>query len=272
GPAGGAGGARAALKLENGPVPLAGAAPPRQGNHPPGGHAHARDPDFPPLRHASPPPTIGTFRPESRPMPRTALLTLCLIAALPAVADARGLEARELAALERVSSPTLSPDGMHLVFAQRSIDLEVNSGSSALYVRNLATRDLAPPKRLTPEGWNVNSPSFSPDGSTVYFLSSKGGSQQLYAIPLAGGEPRQLTGFATDVGSYHVSPDGGRVAFSASVFGDCGADFACTKQRMDERKASKTSGVLYDQLFVRHWDTWVDGTRSKLFVADLPGA
>ncbi|MGY1529171.1 dipeptidyl-peptidase 5 [Luteimonas sp. A649] len=204
-------------------------------------------------------------------MPRIALLTLCLIAALPAVADARGLEGRDLAAMERVSSPTLSPNGMHLVFAQRSIDLEANSGTSALYVRNLVTRDMAPPKRLTPEGWNVNSPSFSPDGETVYFLSAKDGSQQLYAIPLAGGEPRQLTAFAMDVGTYHVSPDGDRVAFSVDTFGDCGADFACTKQRLDERKDSKVSGVVYDQLFVRHWDTWADGRRNRLFVAGLPG-
>ena len=204
-------------------------------------------------------------------MPRTALLTLCLIAALPAVADARGLEGRDLAALERVSSPTLSPDGRHLVFAQRSIDLEADSSTTALYVRNLVTRDAAPPKRLTPEGWSVNSPSFSADGTTVYFLSAKDGSQQLYAMPLAGGEPTRLTGFAADVGTYHVSPDGNRVAFSASVFSDCGADFACTKQRLDERKASKVTGVVYDQLFVRHWDTWADGRGNRLFVAALPG-
>ncbi|MEN1959033.1 S9 family peptidase [Luteimonas sp. MJ246] len=204
-------------------------------------------------------------------MPRIALLSLCLFAALPAVADARGLEARDLAAMERVSSPTLSPDGRHLVFAQRTVDLEANSASSALYARNLVTRDLAPPHRLTPEGWNVNSPSFSPDGATVYFLSAKNGSQQLYAIPLAGGEPRQLTAFEADVGTYHVSPDGSRIAFSADTFGDCGADFACTSARLDERNASKATGVVYDQLFVRHWDTWADGRRNRLFVASLPG-
>jgi len=203
-------------------------------------------------------------------MPRTALLTLCLLAALPAVADARGLEGRDLAGMERVSSPTLSPDGRHLVFAQRSVDLDANASTTALYARNLVTRDMAPPKRLTPEGWNVNSPSFSPDGTTVYFLSAKNGSQQLYAIPLAGGEPRQLTAFAADVGTYHVSRDGGRIAFSVDTYGDCGADFACTKKRLDERKASKVSGVVYDQLFVRHWDTWNDGRRNRLFVASLP--
>jgi len=205
-------------------------------------------------------------------MPRIALLTLCLIAALPAVADARGLEARDLVTMDRVSSPTLSPDGRQLVFAQRSVDFDADSSSTALYVRNLATRDMAPPSRLTPEGWNVNSPAFSPDGGTVYFLSAKNGSQQLYAIPLAGGEPRQLTAFAMDVGTYHVAPGGGRVAFSADTFAECGADFACTRTRLGERKDSKVSGVVYDQLFVRHWDTWADGRRNRLFVADLPDA
>lgn len=30
--------------------------------------------------------------------------------------------------------------------------------------------------------------------------------------------------------------------------------------------------MVYDQLFVRHWDTWNDGRRNTLFVADLPAA
>src|SRR5690606_13961488 len=157
----------------------------------------------------------------------------------PAVAGARGREGGDLAALERVPSPPLSPDGRHLVFAQRSIDLEANSGSSALYVRNLVTRDMAPPRRLTPEGWNVNSPAFSPDGGTVYFLAARDGSQQLYAIPLSAGEPSQLTAFAADVETFHVSPDGGRLAFSTAVLGDCGADFACTRRGLDARKDAK---------------------------------
>src|SRR5690606_37303755 len=96
-------------------------------------------------------------------------------------------------------------------------------------------------------------------------------SQQLYAMPAAGGEPRQLTGCALDVGSYRLSPDGSRVAFSADTFADCAADLACTKKKLDARAADKASGRVHDQLFVRHWDTWSDGRRSRLFVAALPG-
>ncbi|MDQ3617778.1 MAG: S9 family peptidase, partial [Pseudomonadota bacterium] len=78
--------------------------------------------------------------------------------------------------------------------------------------------------------------------------------------------------FALDIGTYHLSPDGSRIAFSADTHGDCGADFGCTKTRLDVREASKSSGVVYDQLFIRHWDTWKDGRRNRLFVAGLPQA
>ena len=200
---------------------------------------------------------------------RHALLPICLLAALPALADARGFDVRDLVKLDRVSSPLLAPDDRMVVFAQRSVD-EGLKATTALYARNLLTRDAAPPKRITPEGWNVNSPSFSKDGRTLYFLSAKGGSQQLYAMPAEGGEPRQLTAFALDVGSYQLSPDGRRVAFSADTFAECDADFACTQKTLDERKAGKASGRVYEQLFVRHWDTWSDGRRSRLFLAELP--
>ena len=201
---------------------------------------------------------------------RIALLPLCLLATLPAVAATRGFDVRDMVALDRVSSPTLSPDGAVVVFAQRQMDKEAVSASSSLWMRNLLTRDLAPPKRLTPEGWNVNSPSFSADGKTVYFLSAKSGTQQLYSIASNGGAPRQLTSFALDIGSYKLSPDGTHVAFSAETFADCKSDFACTRKRLDDTKAKKTTGVVYDQLFVRHWDTWGDGRRSRLFVGALP--
>jgi dipeptidyl aminopeptidase/acylaminoacyl peptidase len=201
---------------------------------------------------------------------KSALLPLCLLAALPSLATARGLDVRDLQKLDRVSSPVLSPDGGTVVFAKRTVDAEVVKASSSLWVRNLLTRDMAPPKRLTPEGWSANSPSFSPDGRTVYFLSAKSGTQQLYAMPAGGGTPKQLTAFALDVAGYKLSPDGTRVLFSTDTFAECKADFACTKKKLDDTATKKSTGVVYDGLFVRHWDTWADGRRSRLFVAALP--
>ncbi|QDH69399.1 S9 family peptidase [Marilutibacter alkalisoli] len=212
---------------------------------------------------------------------RHAVLPLLVAATLPfasllaasssAFAAERGFDIRDLASIDRFSSPSLSPDGRHIVFAKREADLEANKAGSSLWIRDLFARDAAPPKQLTPEGWNVNSPAFSPDGSKVYFLSGKSGSSQLYSIDVRGGKPRQLTDFPVDIGGFRISPDGSRVAFNAEAFPDCGSDLACNKARLDERAESKQSGVVYDSLFVRHWDTWKDGRLNRVFVARLEG-
>jgi len=200
---------------------------------------------------------------------RHALLPLCLLAALPSLASARGFEVRDMVKLDRASAPLLSANGAQVVFAKRIVDADLKA-SNSLWIRDLRTRDMAPPRQLTPAGWNVNSASI--EGQNVYFLSAKNGSQQLYVMPLAGGEPRQLTDFALDVDSYRISPQGDRVLFSAGVFQDCGSDLDCTSKRLDKDKASKSSGQVYDSMFVRHWDTWADGRRNTLFVAPLPAA
>ncbi|MDX5514858.1 S9 family peptidase [Stenotrophomonas sp. RG-453] len=200
-----------------------------------------------------------------------ALLPLCLLTAMPSLAATRGLDVRDMIALDRVSSPLLTADGGNVIFAKRVVGTD-SKASTGLYIRNLRTRDLAPPKPLTPAGWNVNSAALSADGQTVYFLSAKSGSQQLYAQPATGGTPRQLTDFPVDVDSFHVSPQGDRVAFSSGVFQDCGSDLACTSKKLDAHKARKNTGEVSDNLFVRHWDTWADGRRNTLFVAPLPAA
>lgn len=203
---------------------------------------------------------------------RHALLPLALLSALPTMAiAARGFEVRDMVKLDRYSSPVLSPDGRKLVFAKRVWDEKTSKASTSLWIEDLFARDAAPPVRFTPEGWNVNSPSFSPDGKTVYFLSGKSGSSQLYAMPTAGGAPKQLTAFALDVDGYKLSPDGKRVAIAAGTFADCKADFACTKKKLDDTGAKKNSGVVFDRMFIRHWDAWNDGRLNRVFIADLPG-
>lgn len=201
--------------------------------------------------------------------PTTLLLALAgAAAASPAFAAPRGLDVRDLATLDRVSSPTLSPEGRFVVFAKRSVDLAANKSSTALYIEDLRAKDAAPPRRLTPAGWNVNTPAFSPDGRTVYFLSARGGSQQLHAIDANGGAPRAVTALPVDVTGYSLAPDGKRVALGVESFADC-KDLACTKSRMDARGKRQGSGEVFDRLFVRHWDTWRDGRLNRLVVAPV---
>jgi dipeptidyl aminopeptidase/acylaminoacyl peptidase len=200
---------------------------------------------------------------------RIALVAMALV--VPATASAqtqgRGLDVRDLVQLERLSSPVLAPDGRSVVYAVRQTDMDANRGLTGLWIQEVRGR-VGSARRLTPEGWNVNSPAFAPDGAAVYFLSAKSGSMQLYRVAPAGGEPVQVTSLPLDVGSFRVSPDGRRLALGLEVFPDC-ADLACTTARLAANEADKVSGVVYDSLFVRHWDTWADGRRNQLYVMEL---
>ena len=202
--------------------------------------------------------------------PRLALLPLALLLVSSSALAARGFQARDLATLDRYSSPTLSPDGQHLVFAKRVVDYAANKASTSLWSQDLA-RPGAAAMRLTPKASNVNSPAYSPDGGIVYYLDGKTGTSQLYAMPAGGGAARQLTDFPLDVDAFALSPDGKRVAFSAGTFPACAADLACTRKKRDGDPAHKASGVLFDHLFIRHWDTWADGRINRVFVAPLGG-
>jgi dipeptidyl aminopeptidase/acylaminoacyl peptidase len=132
--------------------------------------------------------------------------------------------------------------------------------------------------RLTDIAANANSSAWSADGAFLYFLSNRSGSNQVWrvdarridarhldtqhgALPP---EAQQITNLPLDVGSFRLSPKGDRLLVSMEVFIDC-KDLACTKQRLDAVAHSPAHGVLYDKLFVRHWDTWNDGRRSQLF-------
>ena len=97
-----------------------------------------------------------------------AILSAALFAALPSLALAeRGFQPEDLVSMDRYSSPVLSPDGRKLVFARRVVDMAANKASTSLWIEDLFARDAAPPVRLTPEGWNVNSPAFSPEVARV---------------------------------------------------------------------------------------------------------
>jgi dipeptidyl aminopeptidase/acylaminoacyl peptidase len=188
-------------------------------------------------------------------------------AAAGAHAAPRGFTVDDLVRMERVSSAAVSPDGARVVYAVRSTDIEKNRGVFQLWTQDLRAPN-AQPVQLTRGAGSSTAPAWSPSGDALYFLSAQSGSMQLYRMPAAGGPAVQVSDLPVDIDNFRVSPKGDRVAFSAAVFRDC-PDLACTKARRAEKAGVKATGRVYDQLFIRHWDTWTDGTRNVLFSAPL---
>jgi dipeptidyl aminopeptidase/acylaminoacyl peptidase len=201
---------------------------------------------------------------------------VCLgVVALPALGQPQGphpFTARDLHSMHRISEPQPSPKGDQVVFALRTTDFAENRGRTHLVRIAL---DGSGYTALTQGNSAESSPRWSADGKSLYFLSTRSGSSQVWRLaadPVPGGEPVQVTKLPLDVGSFRLSPDGRHLVLSLEVFVDC-PSLACTAERLAKRSAKgQPSGQLYDQLFVRHWDTWSNGTRSHLFALPVEGA
>jgi dipeptidyl aminopeptidase/acylaminoacyl peptidase len=198
-------------------------------------------------------------------------LLACTLIALGVASAARATNApftvEDLVRLKRLSDPQLSPDGRQVAFVQRETDLDANKGRTSLWLLDL-TPGTAQARRLTDVKANDSSPRWSPDGRTLYFLSTRSGSSQVWRLALAGGDAQRVSDYPLEVGALKVSPRGDRLALSMDVFPDC-ATLECTRERLSGRASDKASGRTYERLFIRHWDAWSNGTRSHLFTAQL---
>jgi dipeptidyl aminopeptidase/acylaminoacyl peptidase len=195
------------------------------------------------------------------------LVVACVHGLAFAAEESRVFTPTDLNLLARVSDPQASPDGRYIVFTQRDTDLEANRGRTDLWLLDLEAAT-PKPRRLTQHSANDNHARWSSDGSSIYFLSTRAGSSQVWRLPLTGGEAVQITDYPLDVGTFEFSPDGTRIAVSMGVFRDC-TELKCSRDRLDAAVANKVTARSYDGIFVRHWDTWGNHTRNNLFVATL---
>lgn len=193
------------------------------------------------------------------------LASAVLIVAVPALG--RGLSPQDLASLSRLSDPQVAPDGSAVAFVVSETNLEANRRRSDVWLLDL-TRPDARPRRLTNDASNDSAPQWSADGEFVYFLSSRSGAIQVWRMRPGGGRARQVTDYPVDVANLLAAPQGSRIAFTAEVLPDCDT-LACTAERLKEAKRDNRTGMLYERMFVRHWDTWEDGRRSSLFTAEV---
>jgi len=189
---------------------------------------------------------------------------LISLTAATTFAAAQPFTPADLVNLHRLSDARVSPDGHYVTYSLTETDLEADKRRTDLWLIDLSAKD-ATPRRLTQNPANDSNPRWSADSQHVYFLSTRSGSSQVWRLALTGGEPIQVTDYPRDIGTIELAPSGNRIALSMEVLPNC--DPACTKEKLDAEEKSKASGRTFDRIFIRHWDTWSDGTRSHLFTA-----
>ncbi|WP_372708210.1 prolyl oligopeptidase family serine peptidase [Brevundimonas sp.] len=175
---------------------------------------------------------------------------------------------QDMIALNRLGDPQVSPDGRWVVYSVTATDVVANRRSGALYMMDL--REGGEGRRLAINEGGANTARWGGDGK-LYFLSGRSDTSQVWRANADGTGATQVTDLALDVNAYRLSREADKVAVSLAVFPSC-ADIACTVDRAKAVSDDKSTGQVYDRMFVRHWDTWADGTQNHLFVLNVDGS
>lgn len=196
------------------------------------------------------------------------LAALAFSTALASPVAARPMTETDLITMKRLAAPAVSPDGKLAVYQLQETDLTANRRRSDLWLVATDNPAAIPQKVASQPDWNEHSPAFAPDGKAIWYISNESGSDQLWRHDLASGESEQVSAFKTDVAGFKLSPDGKRVAVWGDIARDC-TDFGCDADG-DRSKPGPGTGRVYDELFVRHWDSWeTPGNYSRVFAFDI---
>ncbi len=162
--------------------------------------------------------------------------------------------------MSRIGSSSLSPDAKSVLYTQTDYSMAENRGVTTIWVEDIATKT---PTRLTDLSSSSVSPQWSSDGSQIYFLSPRSGSMQIWRMNSDGGNALQLSNVEGGIEGYGIAPNEEAVWYVASVKVEKRASSEIYED-MDKSKAR-----IYDDLMVRHWDAWDDGSHLHIFVAQM---
>lgn len=175
----------------------------------------------------------------------------------------RPIEAEDLFRIAIVGDPQASPDGSMVAYVVTRLDKDADDYAAAIWVAPMADSE---PRQLT-GGWaRDTTPRWSPDGTTIAFVSNRapqlprptaddetpkdadGAAKplpQVWTIPLNGGEARQVTNQPHGASSPCWSPDGRTLAFLSA------ADANNDRDRPDRPKPVADERVI-DLIRYRH--------------------
>ena len=158
--------------------------------------------------------------------------------------------------MSRIGAQTLNEEGSKLIYTQTQYNMAENRGITLLWLRDMATGE---ERALT----DYNSTNTAPqwlDNNTVAFMSNRSGSMQAWAMDIEGKNLTQLTNIEGGIEGFGIAGDHAFYVQRVKVAPLKGSDKYAD---MDKSKVR-----VYDDLMVRHWDYWDDGSYLHIFAAD----
>jgi dipeptidyl aminopeptidase/acylaminoacyl peptidase len=136
----------------------------------------------------------------------------CAMISLGTVASAKGLDYEDLRKIVGVDAPQLSPDGTHVVYVRSTINWKENRRDTELVLVDVRS---GVARTITRERIDVSDPRWSPDGLQLAYLASpeRDKPQQIYLLPMNGGDSFKVTDASNGVMTYSWRPDSKAFAY-----------------------------------------------------------
>jgi dipeptidyl aminopeptidase/acylaminoacyl peptidase len=115
--------------------------------------------------------------------------------------------------IRNITAVVPSPDGNKVLYTVREA---VMTDDRSEYVNQvwMCNADGNNAVQLTKGDKNSSNPKWSPDGKWIAFTSSRDSKNNLYILPVAGGESEKITDVKSSIGSFDWSHDGSMIAFT----------------------------------------------------------
>lgn len=160
-------------------------------------------------------------------------------------------------AMGRIGNVVVSPDKTQFIYTVSWYSVAENKSYCDIYLQSVNGSDV---KQLTySDDVNEHSVVWRPDGQKIGFISSKSGRSQIWEINPDGSTQTIISDISGDVDAFLYAPDQKHLAYTQMVkIGDEVVDLHPDLDKADAK--------IVDDLMYRHWDHWVDGKFSHIFV------
>lgn len=161
----------------------------------------------------------------------------------------------------RISEAVVSPDKSKILYGVTYVSIEQNKTNRELFTMNI---DGSGNKQITKTPTSENSAVWVKNGSKIAFLSSEGGSSQIWEMNPDGSDRVKISDVDGGVNGFSYSPDEKKILYIKNVkFGERTSDIY--------PDLPKASGRIIDDLMYKHWSEWIEEIPHS-FVADYDGS